>query len=247
MQILIRKIVLLSVVLLIQIVCYAENKIVDDYSAYDDEYMEYLETDNKFKIKDSIESFNRNLYKVNRSFDAIIGIPIIKTYKYAIPSAIKLMLKSSINNFQEPSNAINFLIDGNLEMAFNSFWRLFINTTAGVFGIFDVATELGLPAKNKTFDEILYKFAKDDIYLYAPILGPSTIIGFIGLLFDFIVNPLSYFIPGYVYRSAFLLYIIQMKSDIFSFYENTEKHSIDPYISWRSYYTQYRINKVFVN
>lgn len=241
---LIRHIQLIFVLLLFFVV-YAKGNLLAqniDYSDYEYEYNEYIDNQN-VQILDDMEAFNRKVYQVNRSFDNIIGIPIIKTYRNAIPKHFKIMLQNSLNNFQEPANVINFLLDGDIAMAINSFWRLIINSTIGIFGIFDVATEFGLQQKTKTFEDFLYTKIKSDTYLYVPILGPTTIAGYIGLLFDFIVNPLTYIVPSYIYRTAFFLYIIQLKSEILGIYENTEKQAIDPYAAWKSYYIQYKNNK----
>jgi len=69
-----------------------------------------------------------------------------------------------------------------------------VNTTVGLGGLFDPATEMGLPAATDAdFGQTLHVWgASEGAYIELPVLGPSTQRDTFGTFVDFFTNPLSY-------------------------------------------------------
>ncbi|MEM7053721.1 MAG: VacJ family lipoprotein [Pseudomonadota bacterium] len=125
---------------------------------------------------DPWEPFNRNMYSFNRTVDKAILRPIARGYTAITPDPVERGISNIFDNIQSMPVILNLLLQGEPADAGRMFERFFVNTVFGLAGIFDVATEAGLPDYDEDFGQTLAVWGwQDSRYLVLPLLGPSTV------------------------------------------------------------------------
>jgi phospholipid-binding lipoprotein MlaA len=126
---------------------------------------------------DPYETFNRKVYAFNFKFDKAIGKPVATVYVKYLPAPVRRSVANFFNNLWEPNSIINALLQGKLEKAAMSTSRFILNSTVGIFGLFDVSTVIDIPRQEEDLGQTLAVWGvKDGPYLVLPFLGPSTIL-----------------------------------------------------------------------
>ena len=124
---------------------------------------------------DPYEKINRKIYKFNEDFDNAILIPFAKGYRKHLPRPLRLAIYNFFSNTAEARNFINSLLQGKLHNAVDTFSRVFINTTLGLGGLIDIATQSGLERHVEDIGQTLavwgFGFGP---YVVIPIIGPSS-------------------------------------------------------------------------
>lgn len=147
---------------------------------------------------DPWEAENRRMHDFNRAVDRSIVRPAGTGYANAIPDDIEMVVSNFAENLSLPSAIVNNILQGNGRGASQDFYRFLVNTTIGLGGLFDTATELNMPRKTGTdFGETLYVWGvHEGPYVELPFLGPSTTREAVGRTVDLFTNPLSYALPS---------------------------------------------------
>jgi len=139
---------------------------------------------------DPWEASNRRVYAFNKKADRYFLSPVAKSYRAVVPKPARTGITNLYGNYREPSNFMNYVLQGKISRAFRTVDRFLLNTVLGVGGLADVATDLGRPRDQTDFGQT---FSQWNIaagpYLMLPFLGPSTLRDGIGVPFDFFVDP----------------------------------------------------------
>ncbi|WP_299074182.1 VacJ family lipoprotein [uncultured Paraglaciecola sp.] len=143
--------------------------------------------------KDPLESLNRTLWDFNYEvLDKYILRPTAVVYVDYMPQVARTGLLNMAENLEEPSNSLNNLLQGKLEGTFISLGRFMLNSTVGLLGVFDVATEIGLELEKESFGEVLGKWGVGTgPYLMIPAMGPSDIRSSAGDFVDSSYSPID--------------------------------------------------------
>ena len=142
-------------------------------------------------INDPNENVNRRVHAFNRAVDKSLFRPAANTYGKIVPAPIETGISNFATNLDAPGDVINDVLQGNPKDAFKNTTRFLVNTTLGIGGLFDPATELGLASAPTDFGETLHVWgAKEGRYVEVPFIGPSTTRDFTGTLTDLALNPL---------------------------------------------------------
>ena len=122
--------------------------------------------------------------------------------------------------------------------------RLIINSSFGLFGLFDIAEKINLNENNTDFDITLRKWGvKEGNYLVIPFIGPRSSRHFAGSIIDIAINPLNYLLKdedNAIRISPTILYAISSRSGNMDTIDNLRETSIDYYSSLKSIYYQNR-------
>ncbi len=102
------------------------------------------------EIFDPLEPVNRAIFSFNNFADKIILEPAAKGYK-KLPSPIQSGIGNFLNNLKLPLVVVNQLLQGQGKNAAESSGRFIVNSTAGLFGLIDVAEKIGLEQKQEDF------------------------------------------------------------------------------------------------
>lgn len=136
--------------------------------------------------EDPWEGFNRAVFEFNDTLDRYALKPAAEGYQTVTPTPVQKGVSNFFSNLGEIPNMANNLLQGKLDETASSFWRFVINTTAGWFGIFDVASELGLKRYDEDFGQTLGYWGVDSgPYLVLPFFGSSTVRDASGMVVDY--------------------------------------------------------------
>ena len=94
---------------------------------------------------DPYESFNRNVYAFNDALDRAVAKPVAEAYAAWTPEFMQTGVSNAMDNLGEPTNTVNNLLQGKADKGIGTFFRFLVNSTFGIAGLFDVASEIGLP------------------------------------------------------------------------------------------------------
>lgn len=133
-------------------------------------------SDNVTVNSDPFESFNRVSYRFNSAIDKAVLKPVAKGYDKVAPKPVKIGISNFFANLEEIRTIINDVLQGKVSDAFNDSGRFLINTTIGLAGFIDVATDLGLEKHDEDFGQTLGAWGfSSGPYIVLPLLGPTTV------------------------------------------------------------------------
>jgi len=196
------------------------------------------------EIFDPLEPVNRAIFSFNNFADKIILEPAAKGYK-KLPSPIQSGIGNFLNNLKLPLVVVNQLLQGQGKNAAESSGRFIVNSTAGLFGLIDVAEKIGLEQKQEDFGQTLATWGVGDgFYIVLPIFGPSNVRDTAGMVLTYTTDPIN----AYAVREgeAWLLPLrtatnaIDQRSKIIDEVNALRNNSIDYYAAVRSSYYQNR-------
>lgn len=135
--------------------------------------------------RDPIEPVNRAVYTFNDGVDRAVMKPVAQGYRAVLPSPVRTGVSNFFANLRDPWTAINQLLQGKVEAGLTDFMRFITNSTFGVAGLFDVASEAGMAKHNEDFGQTLGVWGLDTgPYLVLPIFGPSNVRDAAGTVVD---------------------------------------------------------------
>ena len=134
---------------------------------------------------DPWEGFNRRMHSFNNVVDRVIAKPLAKVYMVVLPRPVRLGIGNFFSNLGQPLTAFNSVLQGKPKQAAQALGRFALNATLGIGGVFDPATDLGLPNKNEDFGQTLGVWGwKQSRYLELPLFGPRTVRDLFGMSGD---------------------------------------------------------------
>ncbi|MGB1200453.1 MAG: MlaA family lipoprotein [Cognaticolwellia aestuarii] len=137
---------------------------------------------------DPWEGFNRRMYYFNAKADEYVILPVVTGYQKITPDVVERSINNFFSNLDEISTFINSLLQFKLSVAGETLARFTLNSTVGLAGLFDVATQIGFVEQNEDFGQTLGYWGVDaGPYLVLPLLGPSSLRDATGLVFDNLV------------------------------------------------------------
>ena len=139
---------------------------------------------------DPWEKINRAIWGVNMGVDKVVIKPASTVYRTVTPRPARRGLTRVLANLSEPYSVVNNLLQGKADRAFNSLGRFVINMTAGVGGLADQASRMGLKQTPEDLGQTLAHWGvKAGPYVVLPLLGPSTVRDGIGSGASFLIDP----------------------------------------------------------
>jgi phospholipid-binding lipoprotein MlaA len=147
------------------------------------------------RVYDPIGSTNRRLYKFNAQFDRYILLPVVDVYEDIVPSFLRDRVSSFFLNLGEINNFANSVLQANSDKVGTTLVRFVINSTVGIAGLFDPASELGFARQSEDFGQSLGRWGVGDgPYVVLPFLGPSNLRDTFGWAVDAVT--LAFAIPA---------------------------------------------------
>jgi len=143
---------------------------------------------------DPLEGYNRAMFGFNDGLDRAVIKPLASGYKAVMPEFARIGVTNFFANLGDLWIGINNILQGKVGAGVSDFGRFALNTTAGVLGLFDVASNAGLEKHNEDFGQTLGRWGVGSgAYLVLPILGPSSVRDGLSLLaVDWHGDPLWY-------------------------------------------------------
>jgi len=154
--------------------------------------------------RDPFEKVNRATYKVNDTIDTVIATPIAKGYNFIVPQFARTMVANFFSNIGDATVMANDILQGRGTDAAEDLMRIAMNTVFGIGGLFDFATQAGLPRHDQDFGLTLGHYGVPmGPYIVIPLFGPSNVRDGIGLAATLEVDPIGYTRPAV--RNAFFI------------------------------------------
>ena len=136
-------------------------------------------------VYDPLEGFNRGVYRFNYYFDKFIFLPIVKTYEFILPGFVQQSVSNFIDNIYEFNNFTNNLLQLKFKESGITLARFVMNSTIGLGGLFDPATNFELYRQKEDFGQTLGHYGVGNgPYLVLPVLGPSNLRDTTGIVAD---------------------------------------------------------------
>ncbi|WP_043753790.1 MlaA family lipoprotein [Imhoffiella purpurea] len=196
--------------------------------------------------RDPLEPYNRAVYRFNTDFDRAFMQPVAKAYQAVTPEPVDRGITNFFNNIADFTSAVNNILQFKMSRAGSDVGRIFINSTVGVLGFVDVATNVGLPSYKEDFGQTLgYWGVEPGAYFVLPLLGPSSIRDTIGLAGDLYTDPLINIREEKVSWGLVGLRAVDRRADLLTAGQILEDAAIDPYSFLRDVYLQRRQNLVY--
>jgi phospholipid-binding lipoprotein MlaA len=196
---------------------------------------------------DPFEPINRNIYKMNMAFDATFLKPPADLYIWLIPVQIRAGINNVYDNIATLPTIANDILQLQTGHTIHDIGRFSLNSTLGLGGIGDVATQLGVPRHHNDFGLTVAHWGNSySPYVMIPFLGPCTLRDSFSLLVDYTFFTPYPFIPNpMLYRVLGLRYV-DLRSQMA---DNLEllKNAIDPYVMMRDAYLSRRLNQISQN
>ncbi len=205
-------------------------------------------------VKDCFEKLNRGVFAFNQGLDKILFKPLAKGYR-TLPSPMRSATSNVLTNISNVVTVPNNILQGQIKNAGLNTLRFVINSTLGIFGIFDVASYYGIEKIDKEdYGQTLgYWGVGEGCYLVLPVLGPSTVRDAFGSLANFtggdawynvtVVNDTQHFSEADYYLSK-VAEGVDFRAKNLDAFESLENNSLDLYASVRSLYLQDRQKKI---
>lgn len=196
--------------------------------------------------RDPLEGFNRAMYSFNDGFDQAIGKPIATAYKEVLPDPVRTWVRNFFANLYDVWTGVNNLLQGKPADAVTDWARFAFNTTIGLFGINDVATEMGLEKHEEDLGQTLGRWGMDEgAYLVWPFFGPSSMRDSAGGLVDYWVDPIVRHRPKGVRGVIWGTRAISKRADLLDASRILEEAALDKYVFTRDAYLQRRRSQVY--
>ena len=195
--------------------------------------------------RDPWEGFNRGVYTFNETMDNILFEPIGKVYDFITPDVLDSGITNFFRNIAQVPVIANNILQFKFDQAVNDTVRLFLNSTIGLLGFFDISTEAGLASSKADFGQTLAHWGvSSGPYLVMPFFGPGTIRHAAGYAVDGALNPVFYLDNDLTKAGLLSLNFVDVKSDLLSAVDLLEEAALDKYEFTKNAYFEKRNNKI---
>lgn len=198
------------------------------------------------EMDDPLEDLNRSVFEFNRTLDKFLLKPVTEIYRFILPHPVQDSVHNVLRNVSSPLIFMNDVLQFSGDRAMNTLARFLINTTLGIGGLFDPASEVfGIEYHSEDFGQTLGVAGVGHApYIVFPVLGPTNPRDFVGRVVDWVVDPFNY--TARIHNATYLSYVrtaldtIDARRTYASILEDRIYKSPDPYVAARSLYTQNR-------
>ena len=199
-------------------------------------------------VNDPFEGFNRAMFSVNEGLDTVAVKPIAQAYDFVTPLPVRAGVGDFFSNILDVRNVLNNTLQGKLGDAGVDLGRLLINSTIGIFGLFDVASEIGLEKHDEDFGQTLAVWGwEDSSFLFWPLVGPKTVRDTGGLIVDVYTDPTRYTVNKSVAtrNSLIALRFVDVRASLLPSDKVVDEAALDKYAYVRDAYLQRRRSQIF--
>jgi phospholipid-binding lipoprotein MlaA len=203
--------------------------------------------------RDPFEPVNRATFEFNDTADKFVFKPVAEGYRFVLPEVVRTGVRNFFSNLRDPWIAVNQLLQGKVELALSDSWRFIVNSSFGIGGVMDVATDMRLPKHNEDFGQTLGVWGLDTgPYLVIPIWGPSSARDGAGLIADAYAF-LPWWIPDWLdlqhrvawQNSLTALDFVNIRANLLDASNLLEEAALDRYAFVRDAYFQRRRNLIY--
>jgi phospholipid-binding lipoprotein MlaA len=188
---------------------------------------------------DPWERMNRSTFAFNESFDAHVAKPIARGYVAVTPRFVRTGVGNFFGNIADVYSTLNIFLQGNIGEGFEGIMRVGVNTTFGLLGFLDVASEAGIQKRSSDLGETLGVWGVGNgPYFVIPLLGPSVVRNTVALPADYYGDLWSYYDPVWARNTGSAIRLIDKRASLLDVSTLLEDAALDKYIFVRDAYLQ---------
>lgn len=196
--------------------------------------------------KDPIEGYNRAMFAINDGIDQAVVRPVAVGYDAVLPSPIRKGVTNFFGNIADVFTGVNNILQGKIASGVSDFGRVVVNTTIGILGLFDVASEVGMEKHDEDFGQTFGSWGiPSGAYVVLPLLGPSTVRDTFGKVLDMETNPVANINDVATRNSLLLLSVVDLRASLLPADKLVEAAALDKYSYVRDAYLQHRVNVIY--
>jgi phospholipid-binding lipoprotein MlaA len=198
--------------------------------------------------RDPWEPFNRSVFEFNEGLDTYLLKPVVAAYRFILPEIVREGIYNFFSNYSDIYTALQNLLQGKPDYAFNDLMRVAVNTLFGFGGLLDVATPGGLEKHKEDWGQTFGVWGlPSGPYVVLPFFGPSTIRDTFGTAADLETDYLFKYIPDVGLRNSITgLRVINARNTFYEAGDLLDGAALDKYSFIRDAYLQrreYQINE----
>lgn len=188
---------------------------------------------------DPWEGYNRKVYAFNEGMDKVVR-PVAVFYDKVTPDPVQRGVGNFFRNLDAPVTYVNQVLQGKFKQSIATVGRFLANSTFGLFGFFDIATQMGIPFYDEDLGQTLAMWGYNDSrYLMFPFFGPSTMRDGAGMIVDTFYHPVGRVFHGSNRWGLWIFRGIDTRARYLD--QDTELDSAyDPYVLLRDVWWQNR-------
>ena len=186
------------------------------------------------------------MFTVNEGLDTVLLKPVAKGYDTVTPGLVKSGVGNFFGNLADVWTALNNFLQGKVSEGFSDVGRVFVNSTIGLVGLFDVASNMGMEKHAEDFGQTLGKWGVGSgSYVYLPVIGPRTTRDTVGFVVDAYADPVARVDNVRVRNSLLGLRLIDTRASLLPADKVVEEAAFDKYVYIRDAYLQNRRSVVY--
>ncbi|OFA05560.1 VacJ family lipoprotein [Duganella sp. HH101] len=195
--------------------------------------------------RDPYEGFNRAMFSFNDTVDTYALKPAATAYRNVLPNFVQTGVNNFFGNLADAWTGVNNLLQGKGEAGMSDVTRFALNSTLGIVGLFDIASEAGLQKHKEDFGQTLGTWGvPSGPYLMLPLLGPSTVRDTVALPLDIKGDIWGYKEPVYIRNTGTALRVVDQRSNLLNATSLLEDAALDRYEFIRDGFLQRRENQI---
>lgn len=194
---------------------------------------------------DPLEGYNRAMFSFNEQLDKVAIKPAAQVYEAVLPSPVRTGVGNVLGNLGDPWIALNNLLQGKVAEGMSDLMRFALNSTWGLLGLLDIASEAGLPKHDEDLGQTLGRWGVGEgAYIVLPFFGPRTVRDAVALPADMMGNePFS--IDHVPTRNTVLgTRVVHGRSVLLGADRTLKEAALDRYAFVRDFYLEQRRYKV---
>lgn len=195
---------------------------------------------------DPFEPWNRAMYQVHEAVDGALIKPIAEGYVRSAPAPVRTSISNFFGNIDDLFTGINHVLQGKRERAGDDFGRVLLNSTFGIAGLFDPASEMGITKDKTDFGITFGKWgAPQGPYIFVPLFGPTTVRDGTGWLVRIYAGPIGYINDVRLRNSLYGLNYLDTRAQLLSAEGVLDAAALDKYRYLRNAYLRARRYQVY--
>ena len=195
--------------------------------------------------RDPWEPFNRQVSSFNEGVDEAVIKPVATAYQHVTPELVRTGVSNFFGNLSDVWSLVNNVLQLKPRESVETLFRVGVNTTIGLAGLIDVATELRLEKHREDFGQTLgYWGVPTGPYLVLPLLGPSTLRDAAALPVDRQGNLVDGLDDVATRNSLTALRLLDLRASLLGAGRLLEDAALDKYTFTRDVYLQRRRGQV---
>lgn len=202
------------------------------------------------RTDDPLQNFNRKMFKFNQFADKVAIRPVAKAYVKVTGPQERVLVSNFFANLRTPVTIVNEVLQGRPVPAVQSTGRFVVNTTVGLLGFLDPATQMHLPAHTTDFGVTLARWGvPEGPYLVLPFIGPTTLRDVWRLPVDSYFDPLGWYarehdLKWHAQYVPSIVYLVTLRASALPL-DPLIDSSYDPYAFMRDAYRQHRLFQIY--